>query len=104
MDRDRRRGARKRRAAFKHWPNAGLPGDLKRELALPEHFEQAVTLVSEDEVAERILCTPDPDRHVARIAEYAEAGCDHVYVHQVGPVQETFFRLYEREVLPKVRR
>jgi coenzyme F420-dependent glucose-6-phosphate dehydrogenase len=92
-----------RRAAFKHWPNAGLPADLKQELSLPEHFEQAVKLVSEDEVAERIVCGPDPERHFAKIAEYAEAGFDHVYVHQVGPVQETFFRLYQREILPKFK-
>jgi len=25
-----------------------------------------------------------------------------VYVHQIGPDQEGFFRFYEREVLPKV--
>jgi coenzyme F420-dependent glucose-6-phosphate dehydrogenase len=92
-----------RSAAFKHWPNAGLPADLKQELSLPEHFEQAVKLVSEDEVAERIVCGPDPERHFAKIAEYAEAGFDHVYVHQVGPVQETFFRLYQREILPKFK-
>lgn len=36
------------RKAFEHWPNAGLPGDLKQELALPEHFEQAVKLVDEE--------------------------------------------------------
>ncbi|MCA1691669.1 MAG: TIGR03557 family F420-dependent LLM class oxidoreductase [Actinobacteria bacterium] len=29
-----------------------------------------------------------------------EAGYDHVYVHQVGPDQEGFFRFYEREVMP----
>jgi hypothetical protein len=29
----------------------------------------------------------------------ADAGCDRVYVHQVGSDQEAFMRLYEREVL-----
>jgi hypothetical protein len=29
-----------------------------------------------------------------------DAGFDHVYVHQVGSDQESFFELYEREVLP----
>jgi hypothetical protein len=32
----------------------------------------------------------------------ADAGSDRVYVHQVGPDQETFFRFYEREVMPQV--
>jgi hypothetical protein len=36
------------------------------------------------------------------IAEYAEAGFDHVYVHQVGPAQDDFLTFYEREVLPEL--
>ena len=35
------------------------------------------------------------------IQAFAEAGYDHVYVHQVGPDQEGFFRFYQQEVLPK---
>jgi hypothetical protein len=37
--------------------------------------------------------------HVAAIAKFADAGFDHVYVHQVGPEQEAFIRFYESEVL-----
>ena len=42
-------------------------------------------------------------RHVEKIQAYAKAGYDHVYVHQVGPDQEGFFRFYQQEVLPKFR-
>jgi coenzyme F420-dependent glucose-6-phosphate dehydrogenase len=45
---------------------------------------------------------PDPDRHLEAIKEFADAGFTHVYVHQIGPDQEGFFRFYEREILPKV--
>jgi hypothetical protein len=31
---------------------------------------------------------------------FADAGYDHVWVHQIGPDQEAFFDLYEREVMP----
>jgi coenzyme F420-dependent glucose-6-phosphate dehydrogenase len=41
--------------------------------------------------------------HLARIAEFAEAGFDHVHVHQVGADQERFFRFYEDDVLPQAR-
>jgi coenzyme F420-dependent glucose-6-phosphate dehydrogenase len=91
-----------RRRAFEHWPNAGLPGDLKQELALPEHFEEAVKLLDKERVADRVLCGADPERHFAKIEEYAEAGFDHVYVHQVGPDQEALFRFYQHEILPKI--
>jgi hypothetical protein len=32
------------------------------------------------------------------------AGYDHVYVHQIGPDQERFFRFYSREILPRFHR
>ena len=54
----------------------------------------------EDDVAESVVCGPDPERHRAAIQEYIDAGYDHVYVHQVGPDQDGFFDFYEREVLP----
>jgi len=92
-----------RKTALEWWPNAGLPGELSTELATPAHFEQAATLVTEETLAESIVCGPDPERHVAKLREYLKAGYDHVWVHQIGPDQEGFFRFYEREVLPKLR-
>jgi len=92
-----------RRTALAYWPTAALRGDLSQELPLPRHFEQATRLAGEDDVAERVLCSPDPARHVAKIREFVDAGFTHVYVHQVGPDQEGFLRFYEREVLPRFR-
>jgi G6PDH family F420-dependent oxidoreductase len=90
-----------RRTAYEWWPNAGLEGPLSQELPLPSHFEEAAAMVSEDDVAERVVCGPDPARHVEGIQELADAGFDHVYVHQVGPDQDGFFDFYVREVLPE---
>jgi coenzyme F420-dependent glucose-6-phosphate dehydrogenase len=89
-----------RKTAFNWWPNAALRGTLGEELPLPSHFEEACAMVTEDEVAEAIVCGPDPVRHVEAIDRFVEAGYDHVYVHQVGPDQDVFFELYEREILP----
>jgi coenzyme F420-dependent glucose-6-phosphate dehydrogenase len=91
-----------RQTAVEWWPNLVIPGQLGQELPLPSHFEQAASLVSEDDMAEKIAVGPDPERHLASIRQYVDAGYDHVYVHQVGPDQEGFFRFYEREVLPKL--
>lgn len=90
-----------RRTALEWWPNAAIKGDLGQELPLPAHFEQAAAMVNEDDVAEVVVCGPHPERHLASIAEFAEAGFDHVYVHQVGADQEGFFSFYAREVLPE---
>jgi G6PDH family F420-dependent oxidoreductase len=92
-----------KRIAHEWWPNAGLHGELTQELPLPRHFEQAVKNVSADDVAEIITCGPDVDAHIAAIERYAGAGYDHVYVHQVGPEQEGFFKFYEERIIPELR-
>lgn len=94
--------AKARRTAREVWALAGLPDPLFTELAQPSHFEAAFELISEDTVAENVVCGPDADEHVAKIREAEQAGYTHVCVHQIGPDQEGFFRFYEREVLPRL--
>jgi coenzyme F420-dependent glucose-6-phosphate dehydrogenase len=94
--------AQARRTACEWWPNAALPGELSQELPTPAFFEQAAKLAREDDVAEAIICGPDPKKHIDKINEFAKAGFDHVYVHQVGPNQKGFISFYEKEVLPKI--
>ena len=60
-------------------------------------------MVTEDDVAEAVVCGPDPERHLARVTQFLEAGYDHVYIHQIGPDQEGFLQFYARDVLPKLR-
>lgn len=92
-----------RRTAHERWPNAAIGGELSVELPLPRHFEQAAETVREEDVAETVTCGPDPERHIAAIREYADAGFDHVWVHQIGPDQRGFLGFYRDEVLPKLR-
>jgi coenzyme F420-dependent glucose-6-phosphate dehydrogenase len=92
-----------KQTAYRYWPNSGLKGPLSTELALPQHFQEAAQMVKEDDVAQSVVCGPDPQRHLEEIKRFVDAGYDHVYVHQVGPDQEGFFRFYEREILPAYR-
>jgi G6PDH family F420-dependent oxidoreductase len=94
--------AHARRTARAQWPNAAIGGELGQELPLPRHFEQAAETVREEDVAERVVCGPDPERHLEKIRTYERAGFDHVYVHQIGPDQDGFFDFYRREVMPKL--
>jgi G6PDH family F420-dependent oxidoreductase len=89
-----------RKTAHEWWPNAALKGTLGQELPLPSHFEAASAMVTEDDVAETVVCGPDAGRHIDGIRKFADAGFDQVYVHQVGPDQEGFTGFYAREVLP----
>ena len=54
-----------------------------------------------EKVAESVIVGPDASKYLAKIDEYAQAGFDHVYIHQVGPDQEGFIRFAEREILPQ---
>lgn len=88
------------RTACRVWPNAALKGRLGQELPLPSHFERAAEMVDEADVAEAVVCGPDPGAYVERIEAFAGAGFDHVYIHQVGPDQAGFMRFFERELRP----
>jgi coenzyme F420-dependent glucose-6-phosphate dehydrogenase len=94
--------AEARQTTFKLWPTGAMQGALTTNLPLTEHFDEAAKMVREEDVAKHVVCGPDPERHLAKIREYVEAGLTHVYVHQIGPDQEGFFQFYEREIRPRL--
>ncbi|MCW2721354.1 TIGR03557 family F420-dependent LLM class oxidoreductase [Pseudonocardia sp.] len=89
--------------AHRLWANELLPGQLARILPRPQDFEQAAALVSKEAVGQRIVCGPDPERHRAAVRKYVDAGCDEVYVQQIGPDQDAFFKAWADKVLPQLR-
>jgi coenzyme F420-dependent glucose-6-phosphate dehydrogenase len=89
-----------RKLALEQWPNGAISGNYFLELPLPAHFEEAAETLGEEDIAEGVVCGPDPARHRAAIEEYVDAGYEHVYVHQIGPDQAGFLEFYEREILP----
>jgi coenzyme F420-dependent glucose-6-phosphate dehydrogenase len=86
------------------WPNAGLGGDLTYELPLPRHFEQATENVTAEQLKEELTIGPGAEHYLAKIEEMVEAGYTHVYLHQIGPDQDGFFRFWEDELAPELRR
>jgi coenzyme F420-dependent glucose-6-phosphate dehydrogenase len=90
------------RTLHRVWPTSGLHGDLTQELPLPQHFEDAAKLVTPESLAERTPVGPDPERYVSAIREFVDAGVENVYIHQVGPDQEGFFRFFRRELQPEI--
>ena len=52
---------------------------------------------------DEIPCGPDLDAHLERIQSFADAGFDHVYVHEIGPDQDGFFDAYG-DVLAEARK
>ena len=95
--------AEARRTAREWWPTVAIHGEASQELPSPAHFEQLTKSVTEEQVAEVVPCGPDAARHLAKIAEYVDAGYDHVYIHQIGPDQAGFIKFAEGELLPALK-
>jgi coenzyme F420-dependent glucose-6-phosphate dehydrogenase len=93
-----------RRIAHAQWTApVAVPPRLLTRLRVPADFGAVAALISEEQVCERVVCGIDADTHLEKIKEFVDAGFDHIHIHQVGADQETFFRFYEREVLPRAR-
>lgn len=73
------------------------------ELPTPKSFESALTHVHPEDVAQKISCGPDPERHVQAIRKYVEAGFDHLVLVGIGPDQPGFLRFWKEQLSPRLR-
>ncbi|MEW2505913.1 TIGR03557 family F420-dependent LLM class oxidoreductase [Amycolatopsis sp. NPDC047767] len=89
--------------AHRLWANDVLPGQLGQVLPRPQDFEAATKLVSREDVSDAIVCGDDPKAHLDRVRQYVEAGADEIYVQQIGPDHDAFFRGWGQHVLPEFR-
>lgn len=92
-----------RRTAHRLWANEQVPGELAQVLPSPRHFEQVSSIVTEEMVASAVVCGADAEAHVEQLRSYVEAGYDEIYVNNIGPHQQEFFRFYSERVLSAVR-
>jgi coenzyme F420-dependent glucose-6-phosphate dehydrogenase len=88
--------------ATRLWANTGLPGQLAQDLRTVLHFEQAVELVDEKMIESSMNLGPDPDPILKSIGEAADAGIDHIYLHQVGDPLDGFIDFWEKELRPNL--
>jgi G6PDH family F420-dependent oxidoreductase len=95
---------RARKTARAVWALAALDGMLFTELPTPALFEAAMRPITEDAVAEAVVCGSDAGRWIAKIREAEAAGYTHVCLHQVGAEQEGFLDFCRREILPRFGR
>jgi hypothetical protein len=84
----------------------GVAGDARavERTVLVERRQHDLLDAAEEDVAEQVVCGPAPEAYLADIRSFADAGFDHVAVHQIGPDQEGFFRFYGRELRPRLDR
>lgn len=95
---------RAKQTALDIWGYTVLGGQASQELSLPKHYQEAIEpFATPDLVAKSVVCGPDPAKYHEKIQEYLDAGFTHLYFHQVGQDQKSFFEFAQKEILPKYR-
>jgi G6PDH family F420-dependent oxidoreductase len=84
------------------WPTEVLQGQQMQELPMPAHFEEAASIVTEEMVADSIVCGPDPERHASAISAFFDSGFDEVYVNQIGNNWSGFLDFCTNELKPRL--
>jgi len=83
------------------WPTGGLSGQLAQDLPTWTHFEQATSVLTIEQTTDSTSCGPDIAEPLFKsVAQYVEAGYDHLYFHQIGPDQDGFFRFWTDHLRP----
>jgi G6PDH family F420-dependent oxidoreductase len=81
----------------------GMPGwKVMAELPNPVNFDAATQFVRDDDVAGKIPCGPDPERHVEGIRQYLDAGFEHVAVAYIGDDVPGFLDFWNTDVKPRL--
>ena len=63
-------------------------------------FDALVGALDDETLDGAVISGPDPEPYLAAIRRAVGAGFRTVYLHQVGPDQEGFFRFYADRVMP----
>jgi coenzyme F420-dependent glucose-6-phosphate dehydrogenase len=89
--------------AHRLWPNTALPGQLAQDLPTVAHIEQAVGMVtSEDIEGSAMPLGPDPQPVRDSISAAEAAGIDHIYLHQVGDPLDGFLDFWSADLRPQL--
>jgi G6PDH family F420-dependent oxidoreductase len=93
-----------RKTALDQWRWSALGWPVMAELPGPSSFEAASQFVREEDIADKVPCGPDLDRHVAAVRQFLDAGFTHVALVQVGAERQAdFLRWAESDLLPALR-
>jgi hypothetical protein len=97
----REEDARKTSHKYFRWSVTGWP--VQAELPDTKGFDAASKHVAPEAVAEQITCGPSAERHLQAVKKYIDAGFDHIVLTQIGPEQDYFLDMFEKELAPALR-
>ena len=98
---EREEDARQTAHRYFRWALGGWA--VQAELPDVDGFAAASAQATPEAVAEVVSCGPSVEQHLASIDRYLKVGFDHIILVQVGPDQDYFLDLFERELAPALR-
>lgn len=84
------------------WPNEALDPKTLTNLSSPTQFKEATARVKDADLQKAFVVGGDSDKYLQKLEEFARAGYDHVYLHQVGDNQAEFLQFVRTELVGKV--
>jgi coenzyme F420-dependent glucose-6-phosphate dehydrogenase len=85
------------------WSPLSLSKEQKHDITDPVEMERAADALPIEQIAKRWIVGTDPDRVVADIRQYVDAGLNHLVFHAPGHDQRRFLELFERDLAPRLR-
>jgi probable non-F420 flavinoid oxidoreductase len=80
--------------ALDQWGPLAIGGEINWDLRRPGDFDRIGRTVGRESIASSLKVASDIGRHLGWIAELAELGVDHIYLHCVGRNQKAFIEAF----------
>lgn len=84
--------------ALDQWGPVVAGGEINWDLRRPADFDRVGKLARAEDVAACLRISPDVSRHLGWLAELADLGADHIYLHNVGRNQAAFIERFGPEI------
>ncbi|MCW4351839.1 glucose-6-phosphate dehydrogenase (coenzyme-F420) [Hoyosella sp. YIM 151337] len=85
------------------WAPLSLTPEQKHSVSSSAEMERLADELPLEQVAKRWIVSADPDDAVKHIAQYVDAGLNHLVFHAPGHDQKRFLDLFERDLAPRLR-
>lgn len=86
------------------WAPLSLTPEQKHSVSSPQEMERLADQLPIEQVAKRWIVSADPDEAVEKVAAYVGYGLNHLVFHAPGHDQRRFLELFERDLLPRLRK
>lgn len=85
------------------WAPLALSKEQKHDITDPIEMEKAADALPLETIASRFIVGSDPERIVAEVKKYVDAGLNHLVFHAPGQDQRRFLELFEKDLAPRLR-